>query len=474
MKVLSKNRIDFLVVAASTVLSSLISFAFVIIARRYIPPLEYGIYSTCLLLSTYASYAQLGVLNAFNRDFPQTIGAKDHEKALRLKNTTLTYFSGVYALIGVITIVVVTCMYLRGILDARYYLGYIFVVVTILVEQTAAFSMNVVRMSGDFYYTSFVTVISSTAAAVAGYFMILKFGYYGIYSRAIFCGLVSIALYYKRSLSDIHLRIDTGILRESITTGFPMLVSNLVWTVVGSIDKFVILGFISTVALGVYSVAQTGFSMVVMIPQAMAQVFYIKMSTAYGESKDKYKLISQCGDYSIINIVCASCISLLVYYMFPIFVQIVMPKYTDGIRATQILLIGVAVYSSSILYDSVYSVLRWNKELIRDTILLCIFNATCSVGLVLIFGNTIENVAWGTSISYMMFALIKFARISRQGGVSMLSIVAKCWIPVGAVLIPGIIIYHVADNIYIGFSFAIVIILATLGIMYKKGKLLNE
>ena len=71
------ENIDFIVVSASTVIASAISFLFSVISRRYLSPLEYGTYSTCLLLQTYISYGQLGVLNSYNRDYPQLIGAEE-------------------------------------------------------------------------------------------------------------------------------------------------------------------------------------------------------------------------------------------------------------------------------------------------------------------------------------------------------------------------------------------------------------
>lgn len=75
----------------STVLTSLAHFLFSIYVKMHIEPLEYGIYSTCLLLQTYMSYLQLGSLNAFNRDYSQLIGAKDNNKAKLYRDNVFTF-----------------------------------------------------------------------------------------------------------------------------------------------------------------------------------------------------------------------------------------------------------------------------------------------------------------------------------------------------------------------------------------------
>ena len=48
---------------------------------------------------TYMNYAQFGVLNAYNRDYPQALGRRDMAEANKLKNTAMTFMVIVYTII---------------------------------------------------------------------------------------------------------------------------------------------------------------------------------------------------------------------------------------------------------------------------------------------------------------------------------------------------------------------------------------
>ena len=82
---------DFILVTLSTVACSAMSFVFSVYNKSVVATTPLGIYSTCLLAQTYMNYAQLGVLNAYNRDYPQALGRKDMDEAARLKNTAMTF-----------------------------------------------------------------------------------------------------------------------------------------------------------------------------------------------------------------------------------------------------------------------------------------------------------------------------------------------------------------------------------------------
>lgn len=450
------ENIDFIVVSASTVIASAISFLFSVISRRYLSPLEYGTYSTCLLLQTYISYGQLGVLNSYNRDYPQLIGAEEKGKSNMLKNTAFTFSSSIYFFIDIAVILIFSFLYYIRRISLEYCVGYILSAVLVLLNNISDFGMNTIRMEGGYNYTAFVNVFRVVIAASVGFVGIKYWGYFGIYVMPLTMAGISICLYFRRAFKCLKIKINTKVLKNSLLTGAPLMINNLIWTIVASVDKFVILGFMSTELLGIYSIAQLGFSITVLIPQSIAQVFYIKISTVYGKRKDENELIRLCNDYTMINSLCTSIICVLGYYLLPIFVDIVMPKYTNGIFASQIMLLGVAIYSSTILYGNVFSVLRLNSELLWTSAVLCVFNTCFSIALVTGFGRTIENVAIGTSISYAAYTLLIIHKLSQRFHVRKVIFMKKCWLPVGVIVLPAIVTEYVLENRYMSFLFSLI------------------
>ena len=287
----------------ATVISAGVHFLYSVFVKAHIEPLEYGIYSTCLLLQTYMTYAQLGSLNAFNRDYPQLVGAGEKEKAKKYRNTTFTFLLVAF---GTATILISLAVLVigRG-RDSRYTFGLVLCAVITTVTIFENYLASRVRIDGDFKYTSFV-VLAELVSVGIGFVLISKIGYYGLYIVTIGSMLMGIGLYYKKGISDLTLSIDKTLLKTIILSGIPLLVNNLIWTVVNSIDKFVILGFINTEALGVYSIAQMAFSYMVLIPNAMSQLFYVRLGKVYGATKSVDELNDKAMKYTLILAVVVS------------------------------------------------------------------------------------------------------------------------------------------------------------------------
>lgn len=460
-KALNKNN-DFILVTVSTIIASAISFAYTIIARKYIPPLEYGIYSKCLLLQTYLTYGQLGVLNAYNRDYPQLIGAGDSKASSNLKNTTFSFVCLCYCGLFFVVSLLLTIVYAKTELDVMYYVGFIMSVLMMIFNTISDFGTNTMRMNGSYNYTSAVVVIRTVVGCGISLFCIIKIGYYGLFVYPILSGIITIALYYSGAFKDIKLHIDRAILKSSFISGMPLMINSLVWTAVASVDKFVIMFFMDDEALGIYSIAQLGFSIMVLVPQSMSQVFYIKISSEYGRTGDKLELVRLCNKYTMINSFCTSVVCVMGYYMLPVLVELIMPKYVDGIAAAQIILIGVAIYGSTILYGNIFSVLRMNKDLLWTSVMLCVFNVVLSTGLVMLAGCAIENVAWGTSASYVLFSILLIALLSKKLSVSAIKMAFSAWIPIGVIVTPTILLYHMISNTCIGLGISLIFIVIVL------------
>ncbi len=217
--------------------------------------------------------------------------------------------------------------------------------------------------------------------------------------------LVSLVVYIK-SFYKIQFVWDIVVIKRLIKTGLLLLVNSLVWTFMMSIDKFVILGFMDYEALGIYSAALIGFSTLVMIPQSLSSIFYVKLSHQYGSNNDTTTLVKTINKYTCIMSLVVSVVSIVAYYLLPPFILFAMPAYEHGIRSAQLLVMGVSIYSASMLFGHLFTIQRKNIKLLRNTLMLCIFNICFSSGLVIIFGRNINYVALGTTISYGLYGIL--------------------------------------------------------------------
>lgn len=447
---------DFILVTISTVACSFISFLYSVLAKKYVSPLEYGIYSTCLLLQTYLNYAQLGVMSAFNRDYPRLMGEQKEKEANILRNTTASYIWGIFTIIGVVGTIFLVSIYCGKKIETEYFIGYIIVLWLLIIDNTANFCMYTTRIRGGYNYSAFVSLAKTIISLVAGLVAILKWGYYGLYVMPACASLVSIFMYWKYAMANFEIEINWTVLKISIRTGLPLMVNSFIWTIMQSIDKFVILAFMDTEALGIYSVPLLGFSTMVLIPQTISQVFYNKISILYGKTGDKLLLVQKCMSYTCIIGLATAFVAVVAYYILPIFVEVVMPNYVDGTYPAQVLIIGVAIYSTTMLYSNIFSVLKYNRDLLINSIVVCIFNIIFSVMFVVVQGREIGNVAVGTSFSYVVYSLVLLIRISYKFKVELWGLFKASWIPVIVIMIPALILYYVIPEIYIAFAISIV------------------
>lgn len=452
---------------AAMLFSALTHFIYSIYVKRTIEPLEFGIYSTCLLLQTYLTYIQLGVMNSFNRDYPQLIGAGDLERARAYRNTSFTYllcvFGAAQILISVGFIVFGSIFHM----DLRYTIGFILCALITCVTLIENFGCYRVRIDGGFNYTSLVTALETISVAI-GLVLVHYIGYYALYFTTIINMLIGITLYFRRGYSDIKFKVDWPLLKVIVISGIPLLVNSLIWTVVNSIDKIVILSKIDTEALGIYSIAQMAFSYVILVPNAMSQLFYVKMGKVYGASNDVNKLASTAEEYTKILAAIVSIIVLCAFYFIGPLVGWIMPNYSAGTQAGQILMLGLAIYAPTMVNSNILTILKKNAALLRGSIYLCILNFVLSFGFVFMFGAKIENVALGTSVSYLIRTVILLIQLKRNAGISLMSMFKASILPVLSILIPGVLLYQIMDSIYIAFLISLVIACLVLALTFKN------
>lgn len=463
-RVLNRGSEHFFFVGA-TIISAGIRFLYSVFVKAHIEPLEYGIYSTCLLLQTYMTYAQLGSLNAFNRDYPQLIGAGDKEGAKRYRDTTFSFLVIAFGITTVILSAII--LIFSGTEDKRYTYGLVLCTIITTLTIFENFLASRVRIDGSFKYTSFVIIMELIAVAI-GFLLISNIGYYGLYFVTIGSMVIGIILYYKKGISDLRPHIDKVLLKSIILSGIPLLVNNLIWTIVNSIDKFVILGFINTEALGIYSIAQMAFSYMILVPNAMSQLFYVRLGKVYGATESVEELNATATRYTLVISVVISFIVITVYYLMEPLVAWVMPKYINGVKAAQILMLGLAIYAPTMVNGNILTILKKNAALLRGSVYLCILNAVCSIGLVLLFGAKIENVALGTAISYLFRTIILGYQLKHNAGTDIMKMLKASVLPALLIAGPGIIIFYFFNNGFVGFGISFVIAVCISIIVYKE------
>lgn len=448
----------------ATILTAGTHFLFSVYIKKYIMPFEYGIYSSCVLVQTYLAYIQLGTLNSFNRDYPQLIGAGNGKEAEKYRNVVFTYL--IFAGGCSVTAAAVFILVYHGNTDIRYLLGAFFCTVITVLTLIENFGNYRARIDKGFKFVGAVMVLELLSVA-AGLFLIPQYGYYAIYAYNILTALIGVVFFFRASYSDIKVCIELSALKNIIIAGAPLLINGLIWTILNSIDKFLILGHMNTEQLGMYGIAQNAFSYMILIPSALSQMFYAKMGREYGERKSVEHLSKTALGYSRALVMVTSMMVLFAFFGIPILVGAIMPAYMDGVESAQILIVGLAVYASTMINGNILTILKKNTLLLRNSVGMCFFNLIFSSLMIKLNGACIESVAYGTSISYAVNSFLIVRCVSKATNTNTFDLLLASTMPVCISILPGIIIYYIIENKMLGFIIAVIIVVLISCFIYK-------
>ncbi len=112
------------VIAVTSIGCHMISYVYSIITKRYVMPYEYGIYTTVNIMLLYMNYLQLGVLNAYSRDYPQLLGAGNEDAGQHLKNSVFTFLMVIYSVSVLIIGVVITVLWQMKLINDLLFGGF--------------------------------------------------------------------------------------------------------------------------------------------------------------------------------------------------------------------------------------------------------------------------------------------------------------------------------------------------------------
>lgn len=469
MKIREIIKSNFSVTMFASIFHAGIVFIYGIFCRSQIPPILYGLFSTAKIIFNYLNYAQLGVLNSFCRDYPQAIGAGDKTKAAALRNTTFWFLAILYAVLAILISVVVVFIIPDNSIETGLRWGIVFVCAASLLSALNQFTSNILKSESNFRYASLTVIVTTITQAVVGCLLIMQFGYYGIYI-ALIAQYASGLIMNSKILKGIRFQFDKSLLKALIVTGLPLLINSFVWTVTMSTDQFVVLTFSDSSALGIYSVAQLAFSVMLLIPQSISQVLYVKLSNNYGKTKSIPQLLESTLKYTRLVAMFSSLLVVEVVFILPFFVKTFIPEYINGIEPAQIICLGVVFYATTMLYGHVFSVLQENKRLLLSTIALCISNIVLSVGIVVVLGFELRYVAIGTALSYVVYSLILILVLSRRHGVAFFDILKMTWGPVFLTLAPNVVAFFLIPTPMLKMLWAIVfaVIVLIVFILFRR------
>jgi O-antigen/teichoic acid export membrane protein len=399
---------DVAALTIATYLAQPILFFSNLLTRRWLGPLLIGTYATLTLVQQYALLINLGVLQAADRELPFFRGANDLHRCERIRTATwmVALIGGVVAAAGLAVFALVERTSLR---PSLFHGLIVFAPLAVGLQWSATY-ITFLRTDRRFQFLAranlFVVLCTAIANVVATY--LFKFG--GLLASTVIVNLVGCVV-YTIAAGPVKPRISAAALRDAaslIAIGMPLAILGVAAMGVHTMGSVAVLNLLGTEALGMYTIAISGGSVIHGFANSLGNVIYPRMREEHGRTGSADAILRLTGRPTLIV---ATALPLLVaplFFFLPVLVLAVVPKFAPGIPAFRITVIGMALYALAqiaglclISLGKTFQLLGWHLL----TLLACAGSAMALVG----FG--LEGVAVAVSVGYLVSFLCVTAHV---------------------------------------------------------------
>jgi len=425
--------------ATAAMIAQVITLFAAILTRRFLGPIQTGVWAVLQIILSYAAYSTLGATEAITRKVPLHRGKEEYEIAEDIKDNVIL-FTMVTAILTSMGIWVYACIFSDN-LKIEVFYGLILLGVVIILTRLNNLFVALIRAYKDFGLASKQMLWSAIFNAIAIAILTYYFKIYG------FMFAMCISLIFNVVYISIHrkIRIKWNVNIQKtyffIRFGCPLMALGFLNTVFLSIDRIMIAAWLGIEALGLYSIAMLAYRSISHLPNSVGTVLVPHFHEKYAVSEN----VQDLKDY-VVNTtrafgVITPLIIGLVWIVSPYVLRAALPEFIDSISSVRWLILGVYFLALLQPYSNLAIVVDKRVSLLVIAVLTCVV-ALILDWLALRAGLGIGGVALGTTLAMIFKFMLVYSVTSklflkrRESWSLLLSILAKFGFLVVALLSP--------------------------------------
>jgi O-antigen/teichoic acid export membrane protein len=325
--------------SSMSILTQLITLAAGILMRRFLGPVQTGIWSLLQIILVYSTYAPLGVTEATSREIPFYQGKGENDKVEEIKNVVYSFSTFTSALIAAGCLVFALLM--RASLSPELFYGLLMMAILVMLQRSSNLHISFLRGYKLFSIAAVQMVLSAIVNAVLVVILTKLFKVYGFMLAMVLSFAFNIVYIRSRhSFSfkwDLHFKRIWGLIQY----GFPLILVSLLSTIFLTIDKLMIAKILGVKELGLYSVALLAYTYLHNLPNSIGIVLIPNFHQKFGETENaaglKIYLERSTQAFEVI-------MPLLIatgWFFIPFFARIVLPDFEGSIPPMKYLITSV-------------------------------------------------------------------------------------------------------------------------------------
>lgn len=396
--------------ASASYVTQLLAVIAGILTRNFLGPFAMGIWATVQLVMSYCEYSSLGIDAALSREYPYYIGRGDKDKADRVKNLVMSFGLLTSGLAAVA--VLIGCVFL-GAGWPRYVLwGILAVPVFLVLQRFNNFIVAWLRASKQFEIASFQIVASGFVNLALILIFVSSFGFIGLLLSIFFSLVFNAFFLIRKSHFSFRFCIEREVGRL-ISFGLPLTVLAVLFDLLRSIDKMLVIRFLGFEQMGIYGVATMAAMLVAKIPDSIVIVLIPHFHEKFGErekAEDLRRLVDQSASaYSLIMPLVIG----VAWICAAPFVHFLLPKFTSAVPAMKLLLLSMYFFALFYPYSNFLIAVKRHLVLFPMIVVILLVQLAATWGAIR-SGYGLSGVAVVSNACYLMSFLGLFVLAARS------------------------------------------------------------
>ena len=376
-----------------------VTFLFNLVAAKLIGPEQMGVWQTISLISVYGMIITFGAINGMGRDVPYYRGKGDDKEVKRTISTTIFYLLALM----VVFLAMISLGY--ELLPDAARMVMVLGVVLLCARIANAFSVILIRSFRDFRRLGMHQGMTALIMLLTIGPLILFRNLYTVYWGVFLSLIVAVLLSGKYCVTQPR---SKKVLRRLLSIGFPIYIVGLVFILLTSVDRVIVLGFLGTEQLGIYTLASTAMAVLMMAPTLVSNVMYPRLAEHYGATEaisDLVPMVKNIIRLNLLLVIPIAALFLVTFYFY------VVPTYLDaymsGRDAMAIIIISAVFLPVGVGFGDVFNVVGMQKIYLRNAIIGLVVNICVGLLLVGQLGAGLEGAAIGTVAGLLAFMLLQ-------------------------------------------------------------------
>ncbi|HMQ30869.1 MAG TPA: oligosaccharide flippase family protein [Chloroflexaceae bacterium] len=328
-----KASVEFLAFSGSLLALQGSRFVVSVIAAADLGAATYGYWNILSLVLLYGLYLQLGVLNGMGRDVPYYIGRGDAQR-----NEHILAVSWSVALVsGVVgaALTLAASFWYAEVRTALQLLG--MTLVAQVLFQYFQFRLRAELRFAEMGWLQFATAV----ALPLWYFLARPWGLAGFVAAQGLATASGVFLAARlvgfRPLFVLD-RVETARL---VRVGFPIMAAGILFSLLTTVDRWVILGFLGVEQLGYYTLSILCLSLIGLFPQMVTSQMYPRLARRYGETNSVPALRRPLLLQGLLAFGITLPVVIVTYLSLPLLTTHLLPQYTQGVAPARLVLLGM-------------------------------------------------------------------------------------------------------------------------------------